>query len=393
MTTLAIPTSAAGRWVVVTVGLLWSACATSAGMRRAPEAEACPVRETATAPGAITWYGPAAPADREQNERWCETVGPAVVRAEPGSSFPNPAGDSLAVVSWNIVIGGGDVPRFLEERLGYGCQPSASRPTAGFQHFVLLVQEAYRRSEAVPDTPESFRFPPRIVPESRPEGWPDIVEVARRCGLALLYVPSQRNGPETVEGGREDKGNAILSTLPFRDPIAIELPFEAGRRVAVGATVSLPGGTRLRVVSAHLDVASTLYRTLTTANTARLRQAIGLLEALALVEDGGVTTGTVPVGTGRVPCHGSAPATASVVAGDWNTWSAGESAIDQLRQCFPDSGPWDGQPTHGPYPTDFIFFRRSADRRISRREGPDERVAEVYGSDHHARIAWLRWSE
>jgi hypothetical protein len=46
-------------------------------------------------------------------------------------------------------------------------------------------------------------------------------------------VPSARNGPQTIAAEREDKGNAILSTLSLKDLIAIELPFEAGRKVAV----------------------------------------------------------------------------------------------------------------------------------------------------------------
>ncbi|MEJ2371782.1 MAG: hypothetical protein P8Y07_13150 [Gemmatimonadales bacterium] len=351
------------------VGLLSAACATSAGMQLAPEVGGCPEREASSAFGTIAWYVPSGSGDKASNERWCRTVGPPVVRTVPSVSPPDPAdGDSLAVIGWNILIGGGDVPR-------------------------LLIQEAHRRSEAVPDVPESFRFPPRIVPASHPEGWPDIVELARRCGLALFYVPSQRNGPETVVGGREDKGNAILATLPLSDLLAIELPFEAGRKVAVGATISLAAGKRLRVVSVHLDVASTLYRTLTTANTARLRQAVGVVEALALSKSGEITSGMVPVGSGGVSCGVRPHTIATVLAGDFNTWSAGESTVDQLLACFPDSAPWDGQPTHGSYPTDFIFFRRAAEGRIWRLDGSEERVADSYGSDHHARIAWLEWSE
>jgi hypothetical protein len=264
-------------------------------MRLGPEDRGCPDRAAAASGAAITWYGPAGPGDEQSNERWCETVGSNVLEPLPRASFPSlgPA-DSIAVVAWNIMIGGGDVPLLLEEVLGYDCHPTSPELEAGFSHFVLLIQEAHRRSEAIPDVPESFKFPPRIEPESPPDGWPDIVELARECGLALFYVPSARNGPQTIAAEREDKGNAILSTLSLKDLIAIELPFEAGRKVAVAATIAGASGTRLRVASVHLDVASTLYRTLTTANTARLRQATGLIEALALIETGGVTSGIVP---------------------------------------------------------------------------------------------------
>jgi endonuclease/exonuclease/phosphatase family metal-dependent hydrolase len=288
---------------------------------------------------------------------------------------------------------GGDVPLFLEEVLGYECHTRSPAQNAGFSHFVLLIQEAHRRSEAIPDVPESFKFPPRIVPEPPSEGWLDIVELADTCGLALFYVPSQRNGPQTVDGEREDKGNAILSTLPLEDLVAIALPFEAGRKVAVAATIGGSSGTRLRVTSVHLDIASTLYRTLKTANTARLRQSAGLIQALALIETGGVTSGLVNVGSGETDCGDLPGPIATVAAGDFNTWSAGESAIDQMRLCFPDSPPWDGEPTYGAFPTDFIFVRRAADGRVAYVDGSQRRIEKRYGSDHQARIAWLRLSE
>ncbi len=385
---------AAGVCAAGFMALLSAACATSAGMQLGPADRGCPDRAVAAPGAAITWYGPAGPSDGKSNERWCETVGSSVLEPLPSASFPSPGpADSLAVVAWNILIGGGNVPLFLEEVLGYDCHPTSPELEAGFSHFVLLIQEAHRRSEAIPDVPETFKFPPRIVPESPPEGWPDIVELARDCGLALFYVPSARNGPQTIGDEREDKGNAILSTLPLMDLLAIELPFEAGRKVVAAATIAGASGTRLRVASVHLDVASTLYRTLTTANTARLRQAVGLIEALALIETGGVTSGIVSVGSGETAC-GALPGTiATVAAGDFNTWSAGESAVDQMRVCFPDSPPWDGTPTYGSFPTDFIFFRHAEDGRVTYMDGSQRRIEKRYGSDHQARIAWFGVSE
>jgi len=386
-------TRRAAPWIVSSglFALLATGCAMPAEMKLEPEGRACPAVEVEAAPEAeaglegraIAWYGPVGSSDERDNARWCGTVGPSIVDSNPRARLPQPGrADSVAVVSWNIQIGGGDVARFLEEELGYRCPPDSWEPTSSFSHFVLLFQEAYRRSEAVPDAPESFRFPPRIVPASPPEGWPDIAQMARRCGLALLYVPSQRNGGESWEGGREDKGNAILSTLPLSDPAAIELPFEAGRKVAVAATIQMPSGVELRVVSVHLDVASTLYRTLTTGNTARLRQTLGLIDALALME--GARAEEEPASCGVVPHP-----IAAVAAGDFNTWSAGESAIDQLYLCFPASPPWDGEPTRGSFPTDFIFFRTAEDGLVRYLEGSERRIEDRYGSDHHARIAWF----
>ena len=125
-------------------------------MRLGPAERGCPERNVAASDGAITWYGPAGPSDEESNERWCDTVGSAVVEAFPRATFPDPGpADSIAVVAWNILIGGGDVPLLLQEVLGYECHPTSPELVAGFSHFVLLIQEAHRRSAAIPDVPES----------------------------------------------------------------------------------------------------------------------------------------------------------------------------------------------------------------------------------------------
>ena len=48
-----------------------------------------------------------------------------------------------------------------------------------------------------------------------------------------------RNG-NTSENPASDRGSAILSTLPLSEPIAVELPGERQRRVAIIATIALP---------------------------------------------------------------------------------------------------------------------------------------------------------
>jgi endonuclease/exonuclease/phosphatase family metal-dependent hydrolase len=207
----------------------------------------------------------------------------------------------------------------------------------------------------------------RINPTPPPGGRLEILDVAERCGLALLYVPSARNGPDEPGQVPEDKGNAILSTLPLADLAAIELPFEAGRKVAVVATIPGPNGERIRVVSVHLDLASTLTRTLISGNATRLRQALGLAEALESMDS-----------------------LATVVGGDFNTWSANESALKGLAVHFPDSPPWDGRPTRGPFSPDHILFRTVQGSQIDLVEESYRRFEETYGSDHAGRIVWLR---
>jgi len=320
----------------------------------------------------LTWSGPAETRDIEKNDAWCQTVEPPVLRALPrlrpedGSRL-----DSVAILTWNINVGGGDLPAFLADELSFACdldergdRPQDREPLF---HFVLLLQEVYRASSRLPEARAGPNIPVRIEPDPPPGGRLEIVEVAERCGLALLYVPSARNGPDEPGRVPEDKGNAILSTLPLADLGAIELPFEAGRKVAVIATVPGPSGERIRVVSVHLDVASTLTRTLISGNATRLRQALGLAVALESMDS-----------------------LATVVGGDFNTWSATEATLKRLALEFPDSPPWDGRPTRGPFPTDHILFRTVQGSGIDLVEDSYRRFEETYGSDHVGRIVWLR---
>ena len=109
-------------------------------------------------------------------------------------------------------------------------------------------------------------------------------------------------------------------------------------------------------------------RALHTGNSTRQRQGLGLLDALAELE-----------ATGH--------AVATLAAGDFNTWSARETVIKHFQRGFPQSPAWDGLPTRGSYPTDFIFFRESAAGTVRMIEGSHRRLDDRYGSDHFARIA------
>src|SRR5262249_6947212 len=116
-------------------------------------------------------------------------------------------------------------------------------------HIIAIVQEALRTGPQVPATiPENVHAPRR---ESSHRGAvTDIVEVAERLGMWLAYVPSMRNGRDAPE----DRGCAILSTRPLVDPVAIELPWVAQRRVAVAVTTTpTPMRPAIRIVSVHLD--------------------------------------------------------------------------------------------------------------------------------------------
>jgi len=118
-------------------------------------------------------------------------------------------------------------------------------------------------------------------------------------------------------------------------------------------------------VSAHLDVASTLVRTVFSGYQTRVRQAMGLVEGLAMAEQDGLA------------------ADATLVGADMNTWAGNESTLTRMWRAFPDSPEWDGLGTRGGFPTDHIFFREGQGTPFEVQAYG--RVEESYSSDHHAR--------
>lgn len=326
------------------------------------EDRACPaVRDDAAQ--ALEWHAPANAGDRRNLEAWCAGVGPVIVDtlpAQPGRALHG--GDSLRVLVWNVSAGGGDLVAFLEAEAGISCP--AARPAPPF---VLLAQEAYRRSFAVPAARHGTQVSAAAAESPRDTPRIDIEHVARQCGLALVYVPAVRNGASEYDDGREDRGNAIVANLPLHDPIAIELPAEDSRRLAIAVTLRDASGDSLRVVSFHFTLLPKLWRNLTTGNAARVRHALGLLDALDAIE---AERGS------EIP---------TLAAGDANTWSAQDAALRRLRDAFPDSPASLEEGTRGAFPADHLFFRRPpADTGARLLPGTYRRVAYAYGSDHHA---------
>lgn len=360
---------------VAAMAMTTAACGLSPTMERAvPAGSYCPAESRPPAVSAppdttqLRWYRTVEDRDVELSSRWCATVGAPVARLDPAPGFPDwTQGRDLEAFTWNIEVGGGDLFAFLEAETGLDCSDLSAAVASGPGPFVVLIQEAWRRSEDLPIIEGGSNVPWTVDPDRGPDGGADIVEVAERCGLALLYVPSARNGPDSGDRPREDKGNAILSSVPLTAPIAIDLPFEAGRKVAVAATVRAPQGERVRVVSAHLDVASTLTRTLLSGDQTRARQADGLIDGLRKAEDDGPLNGV------------------TVVGGDFNSWSARETAIKRMRAAFPESPDWDGRDTWRPIglPLDHFFFRRGPFENVS--VSGHARLDEHYGSDHFGR--------
>lgn len=185
----------------------------------------------------------------------------------------------LAVVTWNMNAGRGDLPR-LVDHLASG---RLTGPPAA--DYLLLLQEAG---------------------DSGPHGVPGF---AAARGLSGYFVPVWHDG-------RTLRGNAIIATRPLLNARAIVLPQERQPRSAAAAAIDV-GGQRLFVASAHLENRVSWRKGGLLSEDARGRQAEALLRALP------------PQG------HG-------IVGGDLNTWlGLREPAWRALGRRFPDtpSGP------------------------------------------------------
>lgn len=320
----------------------------------APSATAEPVGAVVRDPSPeVEWKGPRADDHRHQLNAWCAAVGPAVFGgwADP----PVRPVDSVAVVSWNVHVGGGDLRRLVRD-LREGVLTGGGR----VEHFVLLLQEAYREDDTVPAFDPGLPFGGGVAAAPPSGERRDIVAEAEALGLSILYAPSMRNGEGRGDDAPEDRGNAILSTLPLADPLAIELPVARQRRVVVSARVLTGPGDEavpLQVTSVHLENDAAGFAS---DERARLAQARALLEGLPDAE-------------------------AAVAGGDFNTWARGpdEALVAAMLRAFPDTPPF---PPGHTYVRGYGLVRRYLDYLFVRL--PDGagarafRVPDPYASDH-----------
>ena len=294
---------------------------------------------------AITWLEPELARDRDEIRRWRDAVGSPLL-SQPSGSAPLTA-DTLIVTNWNIALGSGDVVRLVRDL----------RADSPGIPIVLLLQEAFRSGDDIPLSPERPAFAGFL---GTSESIREIDDIARALGFSLYYVPSMRNGSP----GRhpEDRGNAILSSVPLEELAAIELPFEHQRRVALAAHVrgTTSGGTpwRLQLATVHLDNIVGARHAWIGGEYGRTRQARGLREAL---------DGDDPL----------------LLAGDFNTWFGFmDQAYRETARAFPQTRIKDKRRTfRGLMRLDHVFYRLA--------EGwtADVRRAESnYGSDHHPLI-------
>ncbi len=304
--------------------------------------------------------------ERAALDAWCWAVGPALLqqRVAPASA-PEPM-DSVVVIDWNVHEGEADVGRLLADL-------RAGRLTGSpVRHFVLLLQEAVRGGAAVPATPPVWASGARRIGDPAQQQPPDIARIAEAENLSLLYAPSMRNG--SAHDGRlpQDRGNAILSTMPLVAPRLIELPWERQRRVAIAA--SIEGRTSsgqpwtLRVVSAHFDNRNRVAALQRSLGAGRRNQARALAAALP---------GPTPTALGA----------------DLNTWLGGaqSAATRTLRARFPLPATLPRDATArlpGPLPglqLDYMLFDLPSGWQAGYRVLPD-----AYGSDHQPLIGRIR---
>lgn len=291
---------------------------------------------------------------------WRSNVGGAVALdlVPPAAAERAVSVTSFVVVSWNVWVGRGRLLELVQRlRAGELGVPGDLPP-------VLLIQEALRRDDSVPERSNGFA-PRELVTRVRPRQ--DIVEVARHLGWNLRYVPSMRNGAE-----RSDRGNAILTPLPIGPAAAIELPLVYQRRVAVAAALTVLHPP-IRLVSAHLDPRGPIGHKWLGAGGRALQMA----QLLAGLEDPTVVLGAdLNLARGRAERAWRLLAEAGFGFGvppEPPTWRHTYHALPRLV-------------------IDYIVVRDRTGRLRSARvrrvdEDPRDRGPTVFGSDHHPLLA------
>ena len=313
----------------------------------------CPARVTTVGGVPVTWHQGRAD-DTVELAQWCRAVGAPIFMQAPASAAAPPPLDELVVVTWNAHLAEGRLVDLIGE-LRAGAFTSR-RPV---RHFVLLLQELYRGGTDVPPFMPGSRTAFAILPRN-PHAT-DARRYAASLGLSVLYVPSMRNGASLLE----DRGNAIISTEPLLDPLALELPLERQRRVAISTAIQVTINerpTRLELFNAHLEPLSS-PKSLWVFRNPRRPQARAILDLLKTPR---FHNGEASVGT--------------VLGGDFNIVQRGinEEAYRNARKWSTSLASENQRNTHAMGRIDHLFFK--LDKGWSART---ERLDNRFGSDHY----------
>jgi endonuclease/exonuclease/phosphatase family metal-dependent hydrolase len=322
--------------------LLSSAC-----VRWTPPAVA-PVETGSCRAARAQWLAPDDPRERTRLDSWCAGVGQPVIRERANAAAGGTTDmASVTFVSWNVHVGRGNMRAFIDD-LSNGTLTSG-RPVTDY---VLMLQEVVRTGD-VPPLAGDAAGAPRIAPPA-PARATDVVEFAQELGLSLVYVPSMRNGNSPSDPA-EDRGSAILSTLPLSNPMAIELPGERQRRVVILATAG-----SFSVGAVHLDALGGARRLRVFWTTWMREVQVGSLRQA--LPDGPLVLGA-----------------------DLNTWHGrDESAVRSLGEAFAGTRVMVERHGLGLRVLDYLFVRAPGDRTVTYRE-----IENKYGSDHRPLVGWI----
>jgi len=296
----------------------------------------------------VQWLAPEAEHERHRLASWCAGVGGVAISPQPLDLAPqSPAIEDIVFVSWNVHVGRGNIRSFITD-LRNGVHTNGRR--AG--HYVLLLQEAVR-ADGVPPFAEAA-VGAKHIDGGAPAARIDILLLARELGLSLVYVPSMRNG-RSIDDPAQDRGNAILSTLPLSSPTAVELPGERQRRVAIVAQVST-----ISVGTVHLDALGGRNRLLV-FRTPWMRDV--QIQSLAPhLPDGPLVLGA-----------------------DLNSWHGrDELAVRFLNEITHETPVSVDRHGSGLRALDYLFFRVGAGRRAYYHQ-----LNSKYGSDHRPLVGWV----
>jgi endonuclease/exonuclease/phosphatase family metal-dependent hydrolase len=299
-------------------------------------------------------------------EHWRANVGESLTLDHAPALSAAPT--SIDVLCWNVAIGKGRLTERLRALTAVRARVTGDRP------LVVLVQEAYRTDDSVPESNTGHHGgkAPRNLRE-------DIADGARATGFSLRYAPSMRNGDH-----RSDRGNAILSSVAIAETHWLTLPYVRQRRAAIAVKLAGAAGD-MWFANAHLDTHGRhrphpihgIRATQRGFGAGRVAQAAALAESLVAM--GGTDADLV-------------------LGGDLNSYLGLRDPVirELVRHGFRHServGRW-RHTFHGPIRLmlDHVMFRPA--RRIERvqvtrlDEGMD-RSSRVFGSDHHPLLATL----
>lgn len=217
-----------------------------------------------------------------------------------------PTAADLAIVTWNMHGGRGDLPQLVSDL-------SSGRLTGTpLSSYVLLLQEATIAGEQGVDT------------------------LARTRNLSAFFSPVRVGESRSI-------GNAIVSTRQLLNARSIVLPQVRQPRAAVAAAIETEG-RRLFIASVHLENRVSWLRVGLFAEGGRARQAEALLRALPANEDG-------------------------IIGGDLNTWLGDREPLWQtLLERFDDTPRERSEPTfRGRLILDHLFFDLPEGWSVTRR--------------------------